>query len=182
MSSPWEIALGWSRTARRARFRHAPRRRDCRSIGEVAEGNPHRLDAVPHREQPFHVFIGDEIVMSCPLKRFARIGYPTSGGPTTCQDTRARNRAARRACHLTRNWFASEGFETRTPSSPDGRSASSASFDHSSANLSHATLLASSWAASARRRHRSEDRRQAAGWFSGIVFASRRGRLLRLPS
>src|SRR5262249_4276832 len=39
-------------------------------------------------------------------------------------------------------------------------------------------LAASSWAASARRRHLSADRQQAAGWLSGIGVASRRVRLL----
>jgi hypothetical protein len=53
-----------------------------------------------------------------------------------------------------------------------GSSASSASFVHSSANLSQVSLLRASVAASARRRRRSADRRQAAGWLSGIVLGS----------
>jgi hypothetical protein len=106
--------------------------------------------------------------------------------PPYCQDARARNRAPRLSRHLTRNCAASEPFDppcpTWTPSAPVDCSASSASFDHSSANLSHLTLLAASRAASARCRHRSADRRQAAGWLSGIVFASRRVRPFRQPS
>ncbi len=30
------------------------------TISEIAEGNAHRLNAVPHRQQPFHILIGDD--------------------------------------------------------------------------------------------------------------------------
>jgi hypothetical protein len=62
-------------------------------------------------------------------------------------------------------------------------SASSASFTHSSANTRHVTLLTSSTAASARRRHCSEERRQRAGKFSvswtALTGPSRRRCLVR---
>jgi hypothetical protein len=64
------------------------------------------------------------------------------------------------------------------PSAPVDCSALSASFGNSSANLSQVALLRASWAASARRGHLSTDRRQAAGWLSGIASASRLARLL----
>ena len=33
---------------------------DSCSISEIAEGNAHRLNAVPHWQQPFHILIGDD--------------------------------------------------------------------------------------------------------------------------
>ncbi len=33
---------------------------DGDAVGEIAERDPHRLDAVGHRQQPFHVIVGDD--------------------------------------------------------------------------------------------------------------------------
>ena len=33
---------------------------DRDAVGEIAEGDPHRLDAVRHRQQPLHVVVGDD--------------------------------------------------------------------------------------------------------------------------
>ena len=53
-----------------------------RSIGEVAEGNPHRFNAVPHRQQPFHILVRDDdrhVLLSRSL--LGRIGCQKSTFP-----------------------------------------------------------------------------------------------------
>jgi NADH dehydrogenase len=66
MRSRWEIALGWSRTARRARFRRAPRRRTSRRLLRQLE---RRLE-----DRPVEPFVYRDFGSLVSLGEFSTIG------------------------------------------------------------------------------------------------------------